>query len=80
MISTFYTHNEHILVYKYLNTNAHTPTFFYTQACTKALESRASAGNMQLCGYDVIDFLHWLEAAQCRTIREHWKVPRCVEY
>lgn len=45
-----------------------------------ALESRASAGNMQLCGYDVIDFLHWLEAAQCRTIRERWKVPRCVEY
>lgn len=45
-----------------------------------ALEARASAGNMQLCGYDVIDFLHWLEAARCRVIRERWKVPRCVEY
>lgn len=57
-----------------------TPTFSYTQACTKAPEARASAGNMQLCGYDVIDFLHWLEAVRCRAIRERWKVPRCVEY
>lgn len=57
-----------------------TPTFSYTQACTKAPEARASAGNMQLCGYDVIDFLHWLEAVRCRAIRERWKVPCCVEY
>lgn len=62
-------------------TRAHTSTTFsYTRACTKELESRASAGNMQLCGYDVIDFLHWLEAAWCRAIRQRWKVPRCVEY
>ncbi len=83
-----YTHNEHMLGYKSSNTNAQIQecchiildTSTKAHACTKALVARASAGNMQLCGYDVIDFLHWLEAARCRAIRERWKVPRCVEY
>lgn len=34
-----------------------------TQACTQTQEAHASAANVQLCGDDVIDFLHWLEAA-----------------
>lgn len=34
-----------------------------TQPCTQTPEARACAANMQLCGYDVIDFLRWLEAA-----------------
>lgn len=33
------------------------------QACAQTPEAHASAANMQLCGDDVIDFLHWLEAA-----------------
>lgn len=32
------------------------------QACTQTSAAHASAANMQLCGDDVIDFLHWLEA------------------
>lgn len=70
-------------VYKYLNTDERTQECSHILLHTsmqKALESRASASNMQLCGYDVIDFLHWLEAVQCRAIRERWKVPRRVEY
>lgn len=41
----------------------HSHALILAQACAQTPEAHASAANMQLCGDDVIDFLHWLEAA-----------------
>lgn len=41
----------------------HSHALILARACAQTPEAHASAANMQLCGDDVIDFLHWLEAA-----------------
>lgn len=76
--------------------NSHDPPLFYTSVmniCWRTpthapahkhpRRQRRLAPLLVTCNYVAmmsLIFLHWLEAAQRRVIRESWKVPRRVEY
>lgn len=71
--------NEQMLAYKPFHTERPSSRpLSYTQ---KARESRGSAGNMQLCGYDVIDFsCNVWKLRHAKRLESAQKVPCCVEY
>lgn len=74
--------------------NSHDPPLFYTSVMNICWRTpthapahkhprKQLAPLLVTCNYVAmmsLIFLHWLEAAQRRVIRECWKVPRRVEY